>query len=396
MNKSNLIVLVSCGKHKLENKAAAADLYVSDRFKAARLFAQTHTKRWYILSAKHGLLKPSQVISPYDLDLESLTDGEKTVWAQDVANQLKQQGKKTDQFLILGRGAYSEYLSKYLENCICPLTDLTSDEELTLLDRLNRNDQRFKDFLKFYELLERLQKLPNQMLRFSELITKHVPVRGVYFFFDQQEPTRFGINGKLRIVRVGTHGVSAGSKSSLWQRLRAHKGTDSGAGSHRSSIFRLHIGKALLEIDQELLESWGIGETADNEIRTRETHLERRVSEYLANLRVAYIPILDKATADSDRSYIEKNVIALLTGGQALDLPSKHWLGNFSVSPAIYSSGLWNINYVGEEYVPEFLTIFEELVRRYEQGDITEQSLAPINWRRDMMRGNVGQQNLFG
>ena len=44
------------------------------------------------------------------------------------------------------------------------------------------------------------------------------PRRGVYFFFEPGE-TRSGSGSGLRVVRIGTHALRAGSQSSLWGRL---------------------------------------------------------------------------------------------------------------------------------------------------------------------------------
>ena len=74
------------------------------------------------------------------------------------------------------------------------------------------------------------------------------PPQGVYFFF---EPGEMREDGRTpRVVRVGTHAVSEGSKTTLWQRLSQHKGYEqgryAGGGNHRGSVFRFHVGAALL------------------------------------------------------------------------------------------------------------------------------------------------------
>lgn len=69
------------------------------------------------------------------------------------------------------------------------------------------------------------------------------PDRGVYFFF---EPGEVRPNGDPRVVRIGTHALKAGSKTTLWKRLGQHRGSVGGSrpggGNHRGSIFRLHVG----------------------------------------------------------------------------------------------------------------------------------------------------------
>jgi len=63
------LVLVSCCGEKLEGSHRAEDLYQSQLFKASAAWAKANGKEWAILSAKHGLVWPDQVIESYDLKL---------------------------------------------------------------------------------------------------------------------------------------------------------------------------------------------------------------------------------------------------------------------------------------------------------------------------------------
>lgn len=67
------------------------------------------------------------------------------------------------------------------------------------------------------------------------------PQCGVYFFMEDGEArSQSGVGS--RIVRVGTHALTPGSRTTLWQRLSNHRGPSrSGGGNHRGSIFRLII-----------------------------------------------------------------------------------------------------------------------------------------------------------
>ena len=56
------------------------------------------------------------------------------------------------------------------------------------------------------------------------------PKRGVYFFFERGED-RSDTGAGLRVVRVGTHALGAGSCTKLWTRLSQHRGqVGSGGG----------------------------------------------------------------------------------------------------------------------------------------------------------------------
>ena len=60
------VVLVSCGAAKLDEPAAARDLYTSTLFRKARRYAEAVGDAWYILSARHGLVHPLLVLYPYE------------------------------------------------------------------------------------------------------------------------------------------------------------------------------------------------------------------------------------------------------------------------------------------------------------------------------------------
>src|ERR1041384_3485601 len=101
------------------------------------------------------------------------------------------------------------------------------------------------------------------------------PHGGVYFFFDPAEP-RTDSGAGPRIVRVGTHALTATSKATLWKRLAQHRGTaNRGGGNHRGSIFRLLVGECLLRRDGPLVPTWGCGACASDAARVHQ--LERQV-----------------------------------------------------------------------------------------------------------------------
>jgi len=188
------------------------------------------------------------------------------------------------------------------------------------------------------------------------------PHRGLYFF---REPGEFRANrpSTYRIVRVGTHAVGAGAKSTLWGRLRTHRGGKSGAGNHRGSIFRLHVGAALLTGVPTPLLSWGVGSNASRVVKDSERDHEKLVSSYLGRMRVLWLAIPDEPGPTSHRAVIERNSIAMLSNNlKPLDPPSASWIGRRSTRPEIASSGLWNLNYVRDRYDPGFLDLFEQYV----------------------------------
>ena len=192
------------------------------------------------------------------------------------------------------------------------------------------------------------------------------PKRGVYFFFEPGE-SRFAKDFFPRVVRVGTHALKANSGSTLWGRLRQHKGTTNpGGGNHRGSIFRLLVGDAIQRRSPELMiESWGCGQSAPQAVRQRERPLEIRVSEYLADMTFLFVAISDIPGPDSMRGNIERNAIALLSSydESSPEEPSSDWLGRFSTREKVCRSGLWNNRHVEESYDSAFLNHLEKFIR---------------------------------
>lgn len=82
------IVLVGCGKEKLSRPAPAKDLYTGPLFRKARAYAERVGDDWRIISAKYGLLKPGEVIEPYDETVSGKPQKERRIWAIVVRNAI--------------------------------------------------------------------------------------------------------------------------------------------------------------------------------------------------------------------------------------------------------------------------------------------------------------------
>lgn len=225
--------------------------------------------------------------------------------------------------------------------------------------------QRLAALRRFYALLDELARRTGGPRRLAECSGRmEWPPRGVYFFMEPGE-VRQGRNEGLRIVRVGTHALKDGSRSTLWTRLSQHKGQRSGGGNHRGSIFRLLIGAALLADDPALCATWGQGNNAARTIREAERELEARVSAVIGQMPFLFLHIGDDPGPQSLRGVIERNAIALLSnsGKTPLDAASKDWLGYRCPRERVRASHLWNQNHVDETYDPAFLDTLETLVR---------------------------------
>ncbi len=218
---------------------------------------------------------------------------------------------------------------------------------------------------RFYQIMESLSSRTGTQTLHDCNSRMNWPQRGVYFFFEPGEVRQDGQSP--RVVRVGTHAVSKGSKTTLWNRLSQHKGNaGNGGGNHRGSIFRKHFGGALLNRGEVSLSpnSWGEGSNAPRLVKDNELPVEQAVSAYLCAMPFLWINADDEPDKNSVRSYIERNSIALLSclgsGGNTADPPTTSWLGLHCPHVKVQNSGLWNVRHVEEKYDPAFLEALEQ------------------------------------
>lgn len=228
-------------------------------------------------------------------------------------------------------------------------------------------EPRRDDLDRFYWLLDVLEEQVGGRRRLGEATGRMTwPRAGVYFVF---EPGELREDRQThRVARVGTHGLQRGSRSTMWGRLRQHRGTSPGnrpGGNHRGSIFRLHVGQALANRgDVKAVDTWANGSSAPRPVRDAEAATEAAVSQVIADMTVLWVDIDDPPGPASMRGRIEANAIALLSNSAKppIDPASTGWLGHHARAAEIRASGLWNVRHVDETYDPRFLNDFERLV----------------------------------
>ena len=100
------VALVGCASQKLKRPAPARELYVSALFRKASAYAQQEADQWFILSAKHGLVHPDEVLEPYDMKLGTKQAGPIHAWSQRVREQLIEVAPVYAEVLLLAGGQY--------------------------------------------------------------------------------------------------------------------------------------------------------------------------------------------------------------------------------------------------------------------------------------------------
>jgi len=133
------IVLISCVSKKLDRKSTAENIYTSSFFLKKLTYAKSlKPSGIFILSAKHGLLKLTDEIEPYDKTLNKMRVNERKEWSKVVVNQLKSVvDLKKDQFTFLAGNKYRKYLLTELDQVKIPMQGLKIGEQLQWLTKQN-------------------------------------------------------------------------------------------------------------------------------------------------------------------------------------------------------------------------------------------------------------------
>lgn len=68
------LVICGCSKMKKNYKTEAGELYEGQIFKSIKKYTENHNYELFILSAKYGLIKKSEIIAPYDQTIKTKKD----------------------------------------------------------------------------------------------------------------------------------------------------------------------------------------------------------------------------------------------------------------------------------------------------------------------------------
>jgi len=104
--------------------------------------------------------------------------------------------------------------------------------------------------------------------------------------------------------------------------------------------------------------------TQRDDIKKAEESVEQAVSKYIGAMPFLWLDIGDDPSPQSQRGYIERNTIALLSNHEkpAIDAATPTWLGHYSNRPLVRGSGLWNQRHVSETPDADFLQALGSLV----------------------------------
>ncbi len=188
-------------------------------------------------------------------------------------------------------------------------------------------------------------------------VTAAIPSNGVYLIYEEGE----FFEGAPRIVRVGSHPTQRG----LPRRLRTHR-----SGSKNSSVFRKHLGSALMRKQRypdEHITLWMRSKTRGW------PHIEQAITAVLQQCFTFSCVHIEGA---AERMQSERHLIASLTSLE--DTPaSQQWLGRLAWRPVIPACGMWNSQYVRDARVLDQhgLSRLEQLVEESLHHSATQDAL---------------------
>lgn len=130
----SMVIFLSCVKQKRDKPCLAKDMYISDLFKKSLEYAKRlNPRKIYILSAKYGLLELDEIIYPYNLTLNSMTEKERKIWAYKVIKQCEKKGVDfSEKTIFLCGNNYRKYVIRKFSNANAPLANLTIGKQLQL------------------------------------------------------------------------------------------------------------------------------------------------------------------------------------------------------------------------------------------------------------------------
>ena len=102
------VYLVACVAGKLNHPAPARDLYISAWFRKARAYVERRSGQWFILSAKHGLIGPSEIIATYDETLVRMSANGRRLWGARVIEAIDREIMADVPLIVLAGRTYRD------------------------------------------------------------------------------------------------------------------------------------------------------------------------------------------------------------------------------------------------------------------------------------------------
>lgn len=128
-----MIVFISCTKKKLGHPCSAKEMYTASQwFRGGWQYAKSlNPDDIYILSAKYGLLRPDDIIEPYNKTLITENINAIKIWSTMVAKQIRNEGINTFDYAVFLCGFnYRRFIRNLFPNRIEPLAHMGIGQQM--------------------------------------------------------------------------------------------------------------------------------------------------------------------------------------------------------------------------------------------------------------------------
>lgn len=144
--RDDFVALVSCGKAKRKVKSKAKDLYTGTLTRRSIDFASRSFERWFILSAKYGLLRPDDRVEPYELKMSAIPKAARREWGARVQESLLRYGVPLeDRLLVLAGEDYIQAITSVSEYKVYRLFKKNTDAGMGYRMKWFKENPFFRD-----------------------------------------------------------------------------------------------------------------------------------------------------------------------------------------------------------------------------------------------------------
>ena len=109
------IALVACCSRKASAPTLARDLYQGDLFRKSVALVEQRRLPWFVLSAKHGVLEPGELVAPYNFAMADLGRADRERWARRACTAIALLVEPCAVLMLAGV-PYREWLAPMLED----------------------------------------------------------------------------------------------------------------------------------------------------------------------------------------------------------------------------------------------------------------------------------------
>lgn len=203
---AKFLFILGCSNKKADTARCAGDLYLSDRFLAAKKIAKKFSSDWLILSAKYGILDNKRTIDPYDVSIKDLNRESYDRWVSECAAQILARTSLSDHVIYLGDSDYFADIKDKLflrgRRVFTPLEYVPSVDQAKWLSTFSTQRKKLDDF---YALFDYYVEKFSLLINFSEFTKKNcVFDQGLYIFLHADEK-RLLDPTHLKIARIGSN-----------------------------------------------------------------------------------------------------------------------------------------------------------------------------------------------